>query len=339
MERLLRLLDPRNFSEGEREDSARVMVKSCMNVKQGENVLLIVQNDEKRRILGKYLEAEVRRLNAKPIVVMVEPEEMMTEPPKRVIDEMMKAQVILAALGLNQVQIFAHTRARNMATGEKKARLGLIATFVPGVTHEDIIKIRKRTDEVAQIMDAGDMVRITGPGDTDVTFSIHGRRCERLRASMWEPGEWGAIPLYAESALAPVEGTANGIYEVNGFFEYVGRVARPFKWIIEQGRIVDVIGEGPDADKCRAILNNADENGTNIAELGVATSHIELFEGFSGTVIDKMLLGTLHLACGKNTTFDGGHVYSNIHHDAVSAGMTLIIDGQEIIKNGKFMMD
>jgi leucyl aminopeptidase (aminopeptidase T) len=339
MYKLMQILDPRKFSEIEKVNGARVMVKSCMNVKKGEKVLIIVQNDEKRKILGTYLEAEVRRLGAVPTVVMVEPDEMMAEPPGRVIDAMMKNQVILAALGLNQIQIFAHTKARNVATDDKKARLGLVATFVPGVTHDDIMKIRERTEKVARIMENGKTAHITGPGGTDLTFSVKGRKCERLRASMWEAGEWGAIPLYAEAALAPIEGTANGTYEVNGFFEYVGRVTKPFIWVIKNGRIVEVKGNGPEAKKCRAILKAADAHGTNIGELGVATNHIKMFEGFSGTIIDKMILGGLHLACGKNMTFEGGHVYSNIHHDAVSGGMTLEIDGRKIIEKGLFILD
>ena len=337
MYKALQLLDPRIYSEEQKVDGARVMVKSCMNVKSGEKVLLIVQNDEKRKILGKYMEAEVRKLGAIPTVVMVEPDEMMSEPPKRAYDEMMKNDVILAALGLNQIQIFAHTKARNVATDEKKARLGLVNTFVPGVTHEDIMKIRERTAKVAHVLENGKVAHITGP-QTDLTFGV-GRKCEQLRASMWEPGEWGAVPLYAETALAPVEGTANGQYLVNGFFEYVGLVMDPFLLIIKDGRVVEVRGGGREAQKVRDIIAAADTHGTNIGELGVATNHIKIFDGFSGTIIDKMILGTIHIAIGKNTTFEGGKVYSNIHHDAVSGGMTLKVDNTTIIQDGKFMLD
>jgi len=336
---MLKLLDPNSFSEQEKINAAQVMVKSCMNVRPGEVVLLIVQNDEKRRILGNFMEAEVENLGAFPTVVMVEPDEMLHEPPHRVIDEMLNSDVILAALGLNQIQVFAHTTARNVATNEKKARLGLVAAFVPGVTHDDIMKIRQRTENVARIMENGTTAHITGPGGTDLTFSVKGRRCERLRASMWEPGEWGAIPLYAEAALAPVEGTANGHYLVNGFFEYVGKITHPFHLIIKDGRVVEVRGSGPDAQKVRDIIAAADANGSNIGELGVATNHITMFNDFTGTIIDKMILGTLHIAIGKNTTFEGGTIYSNIHHDAVSGGMTLAIDGTTIIKHGTFMLD
>jgi len=332
-------LSANDLSEEQRVNAAKVIVKSCMNVKSGEKVLLIVQNDEKRRLVGKYLEAEVRRVKAIPTVIFVEDDEMKAEPPQRVVNAMMTNDVILATLNLDNTQIIAHTKARNIATNGKKARFGMAPILLPNITHDDIIKIRERTESVARIMESGKNARITGPDRSHLTFSVEGRKCERLRASMWEPGEWGAVPLYAEAALAPVEGTANGKYVINGFFEYVGRVAKPFAWVIKGGRIVEVVGDGQDAEKCREILAAADENGTNIAELGVATNHILTYKGFSGTVTDKMILGTLHIACGKNTTFVGGRIYSNIHHDAVSGRMTLEIDGTRIIENGKWLLD
>jgi leucyl aminopeptidase (aminopeptidase T) len=328
-----------DLSEEQRVNAAKVIVKSCMNVKSGEKVLLIVQNDEKRKLVGKYLEAEVRRVQAIPTVIFVENDEMKAEPPERVVDAMMTNDVILATLNLDNTQIIAHTKARNIATNEKKARFGMAPILLPNITHDDIMRIRERTESVARIMESGKIARITSPGRSHLTFSVEGRKCERLRASMWEPGEWGAVPLYAEAALAPVEGTANGKFVINGFFEYVGRVTKPFAWVIKGGRIVEVVGDGQEAEKCREILAAADENGTNIAELGVATNHILTYKGFSGTVTDKMILGTLHIACGKNTTFVGGHVYSDIHHDAVSGGMTLEIDGTRIIENGKWLLD
>ena len=328
-----------DLSEEQRVNAAKVIVKSCMNVKSGEKVLLIVQNDEKRKLVGKYLEAEVRRVQAIPTVIFVENDEMKAEPPERVVDAMMTNDVILATLNLDNTQIIAHTKARNIATNEKKARFGMAPILLPNITHDDIMRIRERTESVARIMESGKIARITSPGRSHLTFSVEGRKCERLRASMWEPGEWGAVPLYAEAALAPVEGTANGKFVINGFFEYVGRVTKPFAWVIKGGRIVEVVGDGQEAEKCREILAAADENGTNIAELGVATNHILTYKGFSGTVTDKMILGTLHIACGKNTTFVGGHVYSNIHHDAVSGGMTLEIDETRIIEDGRWLLD
>lgn len=263
------------------------------------------------------------------------------EPPQSIVDEMMKSDVILSILSIDKSQIFAHTTARNKATDEHGARVGLATMIAPlGGTTEDVVKERQRTDKMANIMESSKTARITSFDGTDVTMNIEGRRCERLRGSMWEKGEWGGVPYYAEAALAPVEGTTNGKYVINGFFEGVGRVTSPFTWIIKDGRIVEVVGNSSEAQKCREILAAADQNGTNIAELGVGTDHMLANNyGLTGTVLDKMLLGTLHLACGKNTTFVGGNVDSNIHHDGMSTGITLELDGKEIIKNGKWLLD
>lgn len=336
---LLKMLDVRGMSEQQRVGGARVIVESCMNVQPGENVLLIVESSEKRDLVGKYLDAEVVRLNAKSTVIKVKDDEMKVEPPQRVADAMMKSDVILAVLSLDNIQIFAHSKARNRATDEEGARLGLTPALFPDVTHDDIMQIRRRTDELAALMDQGKRARVTSSDGTDLSFSIEGRKAERLRASMWERGEWGAVPLYAEAALAPVEGTANGRFVVNGFFEPLGRVTEPFAWIIQDGKIVEVEGEGGQAEECRKVLAESGENATNVAELGVATNHIIPFDGFTGTIVDKMILGTLHIACGKNTTFVGGQVHSNVHYDAVSAGMTLEIDGKRVLENGKWMLD
>ncbi len=338
----LKRFNVNNLSEQERTDGARVIVDGCMHVKPGEKFLLIAQNDDQKKLMAKYLEAEARRLGATVTVMYLNYADLGEgmEPPQSIVDEMMKNDVILTILSLAKTQIFAHTKARNKATNEHGARVGFASALaVGGATIEDVVKERQRTDKVANIMERSKIARITSLDGTDVTMNIEGRKCERLRGSMWEKGEWGGVPNYAEAALAPVEGTTNGKYVINGFFEGVGRVTSPFTWIIKDGRILEVVGDGPEAQKCREILAAADQNGTNIAELGVATGHMLDDIGLTGTIMDKMLLGTIHLACGKNTTFVGGKVGSNIHHDGVSTGITLELDGNKIIENGEWLLD
>ena len=48
-------LGTKDLSEEQRINAAKVIVKSCMNVKSREKVLLIVQNDEKRKLVNKCI--------------------------------------------------------------------------------------------------------------------------------------------------------------------------------------------------------------------------------------------------------------------------------------------
>ena len=56
MHGLMRILDARSLSEGQKVNAAEVVVKNRVNVQPGERVLLIVQNEGERRLVGKYLE-------------------------------------------------------------------------------------------------------------------------------------------------------------------------------------------------------------------------------------------------------------------------------------------
>jgi leucyl aminopeptidase (aminopeptidase T) len=116
-------------------------------------------------------------------------------------------------------------------------------------------------------------------------------------------------------------------------FEKVGAIKTPVKITIENGRAIKIEG-GKEADKIRAIIESADENGNNIAELGIGTNHT--LKNTTGTIGDKMMKGTAHLAVGKNINM-GGETYSNIHHDGVMKEVTIEIDGETIIKNGNVL--
>lgn len=158
--KILSGLDINNLTEEERNKAANVIVESCMGVKAGETVLLVVQREEKRILTAKYHEAEIRRLNAIPIIEYCDDSELKVEPPDKVIAEMMNSDVILAILNIDNTQIFAHTNARVKATA-KGARIGLAPLLFPGVEPKDILAIRQRTERLAKIMENAKTARIT----------------------------------------------------------------------------------------------------------------------------------------------------------------------------------
>jgi leucyl aminopeptidase (aminopeptidase T) len=90
---------------------------------------------------------------------------------------------------------------------------------------------------------------------------------------------------------------------------------------------------GADAERLRAIWEQADENATNVAELGIGTVADQLPVGAN---IDKRLIGTAHFGLGDNYTL-GGSVRSNMHLDALMYGVTVELDGEPVVKAGKFL--
>ncbi|NVM29117.1 MAG: hypothetical protein HWN65_09745 [Candidatus Helarchaeota archaeon] len=310
---------------------ARVIVETCMGIKPNEKVLIITSRGSKR--ITTLLSEEAATLGADVTSVNVKVKDMQIEPPEEVSKKMLESDVILAVLPYSTIQLFLHMNARRAAT-DAGARVGGVPYIKPNITHEDIYEITELTEKLAEILTNGDEARISTKKGTDVVFSIKDRISAPLRVRHVVPGAWGAVPEYAEAAIAPVEGTAQGAWIIDVFFEKVGPIKFPVNVLIENGRAIKIEG-GEEATKIRAIIEAADENGNNIAELGIGTNHT--LKHTTGTIGDKMMKGTAHLAIGKNINI-GGQTFSNIHHDGVMDKVTIQIDGETIQKEGKFLI-
>ena len=310
---------------------ARVIVETCMGIKPNEKVLIITSRGSRR--ITTLLSEEAAALGADVTSVNVKVKDMQIEPPEEVSKKMLKSDVILAVLPYSTIQLFLHMNARRAAT-DAGARVGGVPYIKPNITHEDIYEITELTEKLAEILTNGDEARISTKKGTDVVFSIKDRISAPLRVRHVVPGAWGAVPEYAEAAIAPVEGTAQGAWIIDVFFEKVGPIKFPVNVLIENGRAIKIEG-GEEAAKIRAIIEAADENGNNIAELGIGTNHT--LKHTTGTIGDKMMKGTAHLAIGKNINI-GGQTFSNIHHDGVMDKVTIQIDGETIQKEGKFLI-
>jgi len=310
---------------------AKVIVKTCMGIKPKEKVLIITSRGFSRN--ANLLAEEAKGLGAEITIIKVDVKDMQIEPPEEVIKKMLDSDVIMGVLPYNIIQLFLHMNARRAAT-DAGARVGGVPYIKPDITTEDIYEITELTEKLAEILTNGNEARIMTKKGTDVLLSMKNRTSAPLRVRHVVPGAWGAVPEYAEAAIAPVECTAQGIWIIDVFFEKVGAIKTPVEILVENGRAVKIEG-ADEAVKIRAIIEAADENGNNIAELGIGTNHT--LKSTTGTIGDKMMKGTAHLAIGKNINI-GGKTYSNIHHDGVMDKTTIEIDGEIIQKDGKFLI-
>jgi leucyl aminopeptidase (aminopeptidase T) len=282
---------------------------------------------------AQLLAEEAEILGAEITLTEVDNNDMQIEPPEDVSKQMINSDVVMGVLPYSTIQLFLHMNARRAAT-DVGARVAGVPYIKPDITSEDIYEITDLTEKLSEILTNGNEARITTKIGTDVALSMKDRISAPLRVRHVVPGAWGAVPEYAEAAIAPVEGTARGIWIIDTIFEKVGAIKTPVKVTIEKGRALKIEG-AEEAAKIRAIIAAADENGNNIAELGIGTNHT--LKNTTGTIGDKMMKGTAHLAIGKNINI-GGRTYSNIHHDGVMKEVTIEIDGELILKDGTVLV-
>jgi len=314
----------------ELKEAARVALTECMDVKEGENVVVVI--DEPQRTIGRAFWETARDLGADAILCEMLPRETNgEEPPKAVAGLMASCDVFIIPTSKS----LSHTDARRKASAN-----GARGATLPGITEEamkrslraDYSGIEARTKKIAAIVSKAAEARVTTDLGTDITMSLKGRPCHEDHGMVRKPGEFTNLPA-GEAYLAPVEGTASGRIVVDGSCAGVGIVKKPITLEVTGGYAVEITG-GREADALNKIIAKFGKDARNIAELGIGTNDKAILTGL--VLEDEKVMGTVHIAIGDNASM-GGRVSVPSHLDLVIKSPTLYLDGKVLIENGKLL--
>jgi 2,5-dihydroxypyridine 5,6-dioxygenase len=259
------------------------------------------------------------------------------EPPGTVAAAMKAADAVLEVTETSEI---GHSTARKEATEAGLPRCVLLSPIdgedrlqIP-ITLEDFEAIKERTDRVAEIETRGKQVRLTTAYGTDLTFSIEDRSAIPLTPLSTAP--LAVAPFYGESAIAPVEGTTEGVVVIDSFVQgWKSMLLKPIRFEVKKGRaLVNSVSSGiPElAERFKKLITMDETADTCAAELGIGTSHIVPGDPV-GYVVDKGRIGHVHIACGRNYDL-GGTSKSVIHQDGDMTGATITVDGVTLMENG-----
>jgi leucyl aminopeptidase (aminopeptidase T) len=314
----------------ELDRAVRTVVRQCMGVSPGEDVLVVCNPVTEE--IGALMRIEAQGDGADAtLAVMSERDSHAAEPPHAVAAAMAAADVVLAPT----IQSLSHTAARKAAS-EAGVRIGTL----PGVTEEmltrlmsaDLEELRRRGWAVVTTLNSGSEARITCRHGSDFRFGIEGRLGIVDAGELSSRGAFGNLPC-GEGFIAPIEGTADGTLVIDGSIAGVGLLETPTSLTVRDGHLVDT--DGPDGAALMQLLSVHGEGGTNVAELGIGTNEEAILTG--NILEDEKILGTAHVAFGASAAI-GGTVQVPVHLDCVLLEPTVEIDGETIVGGGELLI-
>jgi leucyl aminopeptidase (aminopeptidase T) len=315
------------------EDGCRRILSHNLELDEREK-LLIVYDDNKARI-ARIMEDAAKKITKNVELIKTDITKVHGQEPNR---EVAKAMLDADVIVIVTTYSLSHTKARRdaSATGARIASM-------PGITEETIMRtmeadynnIRDFTIEINRFIDEGKKILIKTDVGTNLEFSIDGRKAMKPGGILNFSGAFGNLPS-GESAVAPVEGTANGILIITG--SVLGSlVDEPIFVTIKDGLAKEFKG-GKSAEMLKKALQDVarydKDKPYNIAELGIGTNPYAKVTG--NTLEDEKVYRTAHIAFGNNLTF-GGSVDTPIHIDAVFYKPDIYVDGKIIIRDGEFL--
>jgi leucyl aminopeptidase (aminopeptidase T) len=322
---------------------AKNIVHVCMNVSAGEKVLLITDQPMER--MRERLMAEILSANPGQVWSYTLPEAsrpFLKYPPllHQVAAQADAAMVFYSRTPPEEtpgrLAFWRTCRENGTRVGYGSQIDDSILENELSADYQEIAAITRRLKEWLQ---AKERVHITTRLGTDLTFSIAGRDIKEDTGLIHQPGQFGNLPA-GECFVAPLEESAEGVLVVDKSFPELV-VEQPVRMTFRKGRVVAIEGGAEAEELVRRIEHGEQlEQGENcrvIAELGIGTNPKARLTG--KLITDEKVMGTIHVAIGDNASPSfGGANRAPIHIDGVVGQPTLVVDGQTLIEEGKYLV-
>lgn len=199
----------------------------------------------------------------------------------------------------------------------------------------DYAKMSEAMTPLVKLMEQTKMVRIVGPGDTDVTFSIEGIpvvKCDGHRN----------IPD-GEVYTAPVRNSMGGIVHYNTpTVTKDGQEFSDVRFVVSKGKIIQATCKSGDVARLNKILDS-DPGARYFGEFAIGVNPF-IWKPIKETLFDEKIDGSFHLTPGQCYDLAKNGNDSTIHWDIVAiqrkeyGGGGIYFDGRLIRKDGIFTL-
>lgn len=203
--------------------------------------------------------------------------------------------------------------------------------FYFNVCNLDYGKMDRAMDNLVELMNNTDLVRLTGPG-TDLSFSIKNIPSIKCSGQMNIPD--------GEVFTAPVRDSVNGTITFNTPSPYQGFTFENVKLTFNDGKIVEA--QSNDSDRINKIFDT-DEGARYIGEFAIGVNPY-ILHPMQDILFDEKIAGSFHFTPGQcyDEAYNGNQ--SNIHWDMVNiqrpeyGGGEIYFDNKLIRKDGIFVI-
>ncbi|MDL1912489.1 hypothetical protein FBQ81_17640 [Chloroflexi bacterium CFX6] len=312
------------------------VVHTCMGLQRGEKVLIAV--DEPLGHARDLLLAEAAKTDPAELWSYTLPNARrpLDAYPSALLNLMTEADAIILLLAsMNPAKELPAWNGGKAAIVKGTARAGIGAFIDQSILDlemsADYEQIAVFTASLAERLRGSSSARVTTALGTDLRMSLEGREWRTDTGILRGRGVFGNLPS-GEIYIAPIEDSAEGVLVIDKCLPGT-LLTEPVRVVFEKGRVIEVEGSAG-AEFLRNAFDQHGESARVVAELGIGTNPKARLQG--NIITDEKVLGTVHVAVGRNDFLCGKNV-ATIHIDGVVGQPTLEIDGKTVIENGKHL--
>ncbi len=315
--------------------SARSIVRTCMEIRNHEDVLVVTDTETSE--IGRSLYEAASEVTDRVLLIMMPPSfKLGNEPPSPVADLMRRVKVVLIATK----DSLTHTKARVNASksGARIASMPGISKemFILGGLTADYNALQKEISAMNSIFRRRREVHVTSVSGTDIKFVTGSRWILEDNGICNRPGQVTNLPA-GRIFVLPKEGTMNGRIVFDGSWE--GKlIENQIIFTIQDGLVTTVEGS-PEIKEIFEVSNNSKRISDinlmkTVAEFGFGMNSRAKLVG--NKLEDQVVRGNSYFSFGDNTAL-GGNTSIGYQIRGVLEKTTVLLEDIDLVIDGKII--
>jgi leucyl aminopeptidase (aminopeptidase T) len=319
-------------------------VRVCLRVQPSERVTVIT--DAASLEIAAAIARELEQVGAPYHAFVLE--ELAQRPlarlPQEILDDLETAHVSLFAVVAQPNELQSRMQMTEVVN-RKKIRHAHMVNINRRIMLEgmraDFLKVDKISQKVVEIVRKASQVRAITPAGTDLVADLNPAYKWLKTSGLISPDKWGNLP---GGEVFTTPGEVNGIFVIDGVVgdylcaKFGDLKPNPLTIRIERNRLVSAESENRALRDDFWAYTHEDENSDRVGEFAIGTN-IDLRDVIGEILQDEKYPG-VHIAFGNPYgAHTGAEWFSSTHIDVVGRNFDIWVDGEQIMRGGRFLIE
>ena len=323
---------------------ARNAVNVCLRVQPSEKVTVIT--DEASKEIAASIVRELEIVGAPHHAWLLEDlaPRPLTDLPAEIADDLETSQVSIFAVQAQLNELRSRMQMTSIVN-RRKIRHAHMVNINKQIMQEgmraDFMKVDRISTKVVEMVRRASQIRAKTAAGTDLVADLNPNYRWLKTSGLISPDKWGNLP---GGEVFTTPGEVNGTFVIDGVVgdwlcaKFGDLAPNPLTIRVKGNRVVEAHSYNRELESSFWSYTHTDENSDRVGEFAIGTN-IELKDVIGQILQDEKYPG-VHIAFGNPYgEHTGADWYSSTHIDVVGRKFDIWVDSEQIMKDGKFLLE
>ena len=319
-------------------------VNVCLRIQPSEQVCVIT--DEVTMEIAAAIVCELEKIGAPYHAWVLEElaERPLTDLPRAILDDLETSQVSIFAVQAQRNELRSRIQMTDVVNRRKIRHAHMVninrQIMLEGM-RADFTRVDRLSQKVVEMVRKASKVRATTAAGTDLTADLNPNYRWLKTSGIITPEKWGNLP---GGEIFTTPGEVNGTFVIDGVVgdylcaKFGNLHDTPLTVRIQGNRLTEAHSENLELESDFWKYTHTDENSDRVGEFAIGTN-IDLREVIGQILQDEKYPG-VHIAFGNPYgAHTGAQWDSTTHIDVVGRKFNIWVDDEQIMREGKFLVE